>query len=197
MSKTVTMTKQELMEYAEVFRQISAVAKGDTEDREAFMRFKYAVGRNAANFNSMAKQIAAEVRATLREEPAYSEFIKARETIALKHCVKDDKGEPVIDVAKDGSESWKFSEDGEKAAREESAAHPAIQRQKQIEDAAAKAMLEPVEMALYTVPWSCAPERVSGEFLAAIMPMFTEVPAEVLDAPVDAPVKAAGLKLAE
>lgn len=177
---TVTVKRGELANWYDTFQQASGVAKGDTEDRQNYMKFKYWCGRNCAVIEGVINAAQKHINA-MRPTPAYIEFAQARQAVAEKFAERNAKGEPMTVKGEGGLETYVFTPEGRKAgdeALEELHQHYALpirgeeQRQKDI----AAYLNEAVSFDLFTLPWSFAPERVSGTYLAMLAAMFDGTP---------------------
>jgi hypothetical protein len=178
--KNVTLRRQELKSYEECFRSAGMVTRGEHEDRDSFMRFRYAVGRNWHMVESALNRANARYRQMILPGEGYQKFLCEREKIARKHALKDEKGQPVSKQV-EGQDIYQFDETGARAGEAELDALKKqmedVCREQEMKIAAGREFLAGVvHLQFYSVPWEWVPERIAAPFLDMIAAMCDGVP---------------------
>ena len=182
MSRNLIVRRRDLGELQEAFSRAAVVNRTPAEDVDTLRRFKYACGRNYLTIARVFQKTGELQRKMVKPNPEFQKFQRAQNELALKHCLKDDKGEPLYVVDKEsGATEYRFTAAGEVAmqneldALEQRYAGAIRARKKNAEQI--EALLDmTVEIELYTFPFERVPELVSGGFLAAIAPMLIGAP---------------------
>lgn len=180
--------RSELPEWEDVFRQCGAVTKAESEPREPFQKAMYAIGRNWDRVQKVIKHVQAQVRKMLAPSDLYDAFLKEVEALNREYCQQDEQGEPVFKPNAQGQNTFQFTDanratrDGMvEALKKRPAYATAIDEQETKEKDIGKFMEEPIEVELFTVPWSSMPERLSGPYLSRVAVMATDIPPDVAD----------------
>ena len=180
--------RSELPEWEDVFRQCGAVTKAESEPREPFQKAMYAIGRNWDRIQKIIKRAQGEVRKILAPSDLYDSFLKEIESLNREYCTKDAAGDPLFKANAQGQNTFQFTDENRKvrdgmveALKARPAYSLAIAEQKNAEDNANKFMEEPIEVELFTIPWSSMPERLSGPYLSRVAVMATDIPHDVAE----------------
>lgn len=183
MSKQLTIKRDEIEKYEDLFRQVGAVGRGDTEDRNLFMKFKYAVGKNWKRLESELKIVRKKVQELMTPTPAYIEFMKRREEIAEQFATKDADGNVIYTNDKDDPtrQHRQFTpenqEAGTKALEElKTECALALAQYAQAEQAAQDYLNEEITIDLYSVPFEWVAERIAGAWLESVTIMVDDPP---------------------
>lgn len=182
----LTCKVSELADWEDVFRQCGAAGRADTEDRNNFQKFKYAVGRNWDRVNSEIRKAQESVKRILKPGAGYDEFLREVDALNREYCDKDANGEPVMKPMENGTQAFMFTE-SQRTARDglleeiKKKYANAIKDQEAREECANGHMAGNVDIELFTVPWACVPERISGAYLARVAVMCTDIPADVME----------------
>lgn len=174
----------ELPELLRLLAEVGAVTKGDTEDREAFLKFKYAVGRNWDRVKSAwepENKWAETMLSNAQEHKEYQDFQAARTDLCLMYCRRDDKDQPITHQDANGLEVYEFTPEGRQQFNDKLAAlkaryADAIERMEYAQQSVEDRWKTEVEIEIYKVPFRTAPERLSGAFLHAIAWMLEGCP---------------------
>lgn len=188
MSKKLVITNRDLPEHVELFELCGKVMRGEREESQPYMKFKYACGRNWAKLNALTKAASAKYREITKSAPEYRTILLACEDSRKIHCTKDAQGLPVMEKDERGVELYTFTSEALATCDAEIKAIVAkSQEVYDVHQAKLKAgelfLNEEVSIDLFTVPFSMIPERMAGAYIPAISIMLTEVPDEADAAP--------------
>lgn len=180
--------------WEDVFRQCGAVAPCDQDDKAAFQKYKYAVGRNWDAVMSAIKFCQKELRKALEPSPEYDVFLREVDDLNREYCQKDASGQPVTKAMENGTVAFVFGEDQRalrdgllEEIRKKHAA--AIDEQKAKEEAASEYMQGEIDVPLFCVPWACIPGRIGAAYYPALSRMCTDIPADVQEMIESAPIR--------
>lgn len=183
MSKVLTIKRGEAERYEDLFRQVGAVGRGETEDRDTFLKFKYAVGKNWKKLESLVKEINAKLAVIMEPDEHYRAFQVKREEIADKYATKDADGNVIFTPDKDdpNRQHRAFTQENQLLGEQELDAlkteYEFSITKYETQTEAAKAYLgEEVAIELYSVPFSSVAEKIAGAWLDAVEIMLTDVP---------------------
>lgn len=170
--------------YEDIFRQCGGVTRAEGEDRELFMKFRYAIGRNWKKIESEIEKANQALKFILNHSKGYIEFLEAHSKLADELAEKDEDGNVILESDKNdpSRQHRKFSpeamEEGERRLAELKASHAdAIKEQLQRIERANAFLDEEIEIELYSVPFAWVPEKISGPWFDAIMCMVDDPPA--------------------
>lgn len=172
--------------WEDVFMQVGNVSRAETEDRDNYMKFKYAAGRNWRKLEQLRKQTAASVDRLLAPSDAYQKFMKDRESLLASCAVVDADGDPQMEKRDDGRNYFVFDAEGHAKAEalmvEHRKAHAeVVEEQLRKQEQTTAYLADELQVALYTVPWAWVPERISGAYLQAVELMCVDAPAFDVD----------------
>jgi hypothetical protein len=183
MSKTLKIKRGEAERYEDLFRQVGAVGRGDTEDRDTFLKFKYAVGKNWKKLESLVKEVHAKLAVIMEPDEHYRAFQIKREEIADKYATKDAEGNVIFTPDKDdpNKQQRTFTQENQLLGEQELDALKAEYESsiKKYEEQAKQAQAyldEEIMIELYSVPFDWVAERIAGAWLDAIEIMLTDLP---------------------
>lgn len=184
MSKILKIKRGECERYEDLFRQVGAVGRGETEDRETFLKFKYAVGKNWNKLDSLVKEVNGRLAKIMEPDEHYREFQVKREAIADKYATKDADGNVIFTTDKEdpNRQHRAFTQENQLLGEQELDALKteydfSIRKYEKQAEAAKAYCDEEVTIELFSVPFSSVAEKIAGAWLDAIEIMLTDPPA--------------------
>jgi hypothetical protein len=145
----------DLAKYVQLFDECGKVTKGDGDNPETFMKFKYACGRNWDKVKG--------VYIALLKSPAYQAMMQAREVCQEKYCTKDPGGQPLLKQTTQGEE-YTFTRENQALCDAE--IHLICEE-----------LMEEINMIeLFKVPFATVPEKMAGAYIKELEVMLTGLP---------------------
>lgn len=185
----------ELADWEDIFRQCGTVTRGEAEDREFFLKFKYACGRNWERVSAEVKRQQGIINDMLSVDVnGWSEYLREVEAANQEHCTKDEHGAPVLKPGKDGNQNYTFTAEARKVRDGiveflKGKYADAIKAKTEQEQAVQRYMESTVAIPLFCVPWAWIPERLNASYLAKVAVMCTGAPEGIANEPPAAPAE--------
>jgi hypothetical protein len=149
------ITNANLAKYVQLFDECGKVMKGEGDNPETFMKFKYACGRNWDKVKSLY--------IALLRSPAYQAMMHAREESQEKYCTKDAEGQPILKQTAQGEE-YTFTKENQALCDAE--VHLVCEE-----------LMEEVNLVeLFKVPFATVPEKMAGAYIKELECMLTDLP---------------------
>ena len=181
--KKILLSRRELPMLIDALSGAATVLPGLGDDRDALRLFKYRVGRNLDFALSAQRATERACAALVEENPAWDEFVRQREEVAMQYAVRDTAGAAVMSTGQDGAHgvSIQFEKQGDyerDLAELENNFRDAIAARTANAKVLERHRETATELEVMTFPFADLPARLGGGYLARIRCMLDGVPQE-------------------